>query len=87
MIASCSHLEAKFQECSKREEVERANSVETPGVDLRTRTRQLGAKEKARRKKCDVRFPLIRNNRVFQKNHVRTGVRKLLGMGWVPARA
>ena len=36
--------------------MEKANSVETTGVDLRTETRQLGAKEKTRRKKCKVRF-------------------------------
>ena len=42
-----------------------ATSVETLGVDLRTRTKQLGAKEKARRKKCDVMF--ARRNRAFQK--------------------
>ena len=33
-----------------------ATSVETLGVDSRTKTEQLGAKEKARRKKCDVTF-------------------------------
>ena len=44
-----------------------ATSLETLGVDLRTRTKQLGAKEKARRKKCDVRFSFARRNRVFQK--------------------
>ena len=34
-------------------------------------------KEKARRKKCEVRFSLIRKNRVFKKTYMRTGVRKL----------
>ena len=43
-----------FQECNKREGVGLASNVDTCGVDLRTRTRQLGAKEKARRKKCEV---------------------------------
>ena len=38
------------------------------GVDLRTRAKQLGAKEKARRRKCDVRFSIARRNRAFQKN-------------------
>ena len=37
-----------------------ADSVETLGVDLRTRVKNLGAKEKARRKKCKVRFSLLR---------------------------
>ena len=53
-------------------------SVENLGVDLRMSTKQLGAKEKPRRKKCDVRFSLIRKHRIFQKNYRRTGVRKLL---------
>ena len=44
-----------------------AESVETLGVDLRTQTKQLGAKEKARRKKCDVRFSLIRKKKTAQK--------------------
>ena len=44
-------------------------------------------KEKARRIKCDVRFSLTRKNRLFQKNYMRTGVRKLLRTGLVPARA
>ena len=35
-----------------------ADSVETLGVELRTRVWNLGAKEKARRKKCKVRFSL-----------------------------
>ena len=65
MIASCSCLEEKFQECSKTEGVGLATSLETLEVDLRTRTKQLGATEKARRKTCDVRF----------------GVTKLLWMG------
>ena len=52
-------------------------SVETLGVDLRTRTKQLEAKDKARRKKGDVRFSLIRENSSLPKNYLRTGVRKL----------
>ena len=64
-----------------------ATSVETLGADLRTGTKQLRAKETARRKKCDVRFSLIDKNRVFQKNYMRTGVMKLLRTGLVHARA
>ena len=39
---------------SKEEGVTLADSVETLGVDLRTRVKRLGAKEKAKRKKCKV---------------------------------
>ena len=47
-----------------------ATSVETQGVDLRTTTNQLWVKEKTGRKKCDVRFSLIRKSRVSQNNSV-----------------
>ena len=55
-------------------------------MDLRTRTKQLGAKEKARRKTCDLKLSFAIGNRVFQKNCVRIGARKLLRLGVVLAR-
>ena len=61
-------------------------SVETLGVDMRTRTTQLAAKEKARRKKCDVIFSFITKIQVFQKFYMRIGVRKLWRACLVPAR-
>ena len=36
-------------------------------------TKQLGAKEKARRKKCEARFSIIKKNGFFQKNCMRIG--------------
>ena len=47
---------------------------------------RLGAKEKVRRRKCDVMFSVTRRNLIFQKNYVRSGVEKLLQMGLVPAK-
>ena len=46
-------LEDELRQCSKEEGVTLADSVETLGVNLRTTVKRLGAKEKARRKKCD----------------------------------
>ena len=66
VIASCGYLEERLRECS-REGVTMADGVETLGVDLRTRVKRLGTKEKARRKKCSARFSLIRKNKAFQK--------------------
>ena len=63
-ITFCEYLEERFQECSKKKGVVSATGVETLGVYLRTRTKQLGAKEKTRRKKCNVRFSLVMKNRV-----------------------
>ena len=60
VITSCRYREERYQESSKKEGVVVAMSVETLGVDLRTRTKQLEAKERSRRKKCEVRFSLIR---------------------------
>ena len=71
MIASCGFLEDELRRCSKEEGVTMADSVETLGVDLRTRVKILGAKEKARRKKCKVRFSRIKKNKAFQKNFLK----------------
>ena len=63
-----------------------ADSVETLGVDLRTRVKRLGAKEKTRRKKCKVRFSHIKKNKVFQKSYMEMEIKKLLRAGMVPAK-
>ena len=86
MITSCRYLEERYQECSKKEGVVVAMSVETLGVDLRTRTKLLEAKERSRRQKCEV-ILVYEENRIFQKSHMRTGMRKLSRTGLVPARA
>ena len=62
-------LEDEFRQCSKEEAVTMADSVETLGVDLRTRVNNFGAKEKARRNKCKVRFSLIKKNKASQRNY------------------
>ena len=67
MIASCGFLEDELRQCSKEEGVTMADSVETLGVDLRTRVKSWGVKEKARRRKCKVRFSLIKKNKGFPK--------------------
>ena len=42
-------------------------SVETLGVDLRTRVKRLRAREKARRRKCKVKFSLQRRTRLSKR--------------------
>ena len=56
MIASCGFLGNELRQFSGEEVVTMAGSVDTLGVDMRTRIKKLRAKEKARRKKCRVRF-------------------------------
>ena len=85
IVASCGLLEDELRQCSK-EGVTMANSVETLGVDLRTRVKSLGAKEKARRKKCKVGFLLTKKNKVFRKSYMKVEVMKLPRAGMVPAR-
>ena len=87
MFASRSFLEDELRPCSKEEGVTMADSVETLGADLRTRVKNLGAKEKARKKKCKVRFSLIKKKNTFQNCYMKVGVKKLLRTGTVPARA
>ena len=59
-----------------------ADSVETLGVDLRTRVKRLGVKGKTRRKKCKVRFSLIKNNKVFQKELHEGGGQEVVTSGY-----
>ena len=59
MIASCGFLENELRQFSG-EEVTLVDSVETLGGGLKNITKKAeGAKEKARKKKCNVRFSLI----------------------------
>ena len=67
VISSCGFLESELRQYSKAEGVTVAGSVETLGVDLRTRVKKLGAKEQARKRKCKVRFSIIKKNKAFQK--------------------
>ena len=46
MIASCGFLEDELRQCSKEEGVTMADSVETFGVDSRTRFKRPGVKKK-----------------------------------------
>ena len=78
MIASCGFLANELGQFSKEEGVTLADSVETLGVDLRARVKRLGAKEKARRKKCKLMSSTIKKNKVFQKSYLKVGVKKLL---------
>ena len=64
MIASYGFLETCVNSVEKG--VILADSVGALGVDLTTRVKRLGAKEQAR-KKCKVRFSLIKKNKEFQK--------------------
>ena len=84
MVASCGFLEKELQQCSKK--VTMADSVETLGVDLRTKVKKLGVKEKARRKKCKVMFSLIKKNEAFPKSYMKVGVRKVLRAGMMPRK-
>ena len=85
-IASCGFLENGRSEISKEDGVTLANNVETLGVDLKTRVKRLGAKEKERRKKCKLRFSIIKKNKAFQNIYMKVGVKKLSRAGMMPAR-
>ena len=86
MIASCGYFEEKLRECSKEEGVTMADSVETLGVDLRSRVKKLGAKEKTRRRKCKAGFSLTKRNKAFQKSYMKVVFGKLPRAGMLPAR-
>ena len=85
MIASCGFLENELGQFSG-EGVASADSVETLGVDQRTRVNRLGAKEKARRKKCKVRFSLLKKNKAFQKELHEGGCQEAVTSGYVASK-
>ena len=70
MIASCGFLEDELRQYSK----------------LEKRDKKLGVKEQARRKKCKLRFSIIKKYEGSQKSYIKVGVEKLLRAGVVPAR-
>ena len=76
LVKSCRYLEESFQDWSEKRMVT-TTSVESLGVDLGTKTKQLGTKEKTRRKKCEVRFSLTRKNIIFEKSYMRIGREKV----------
>ena len=70
VIASCSCLEEKFQECCRRDRVRLAIGVETLGEDLRTRMKQLGAKSEG--EKENVRWEIQNLPGEIQSSGTRT---------------
>ena len=80
MTASCGFLKNELSQFIK-EGVTLADSVETLGVDLRTRVKRLGAKEKARRKKCKVRFSIIKKNKSFPEEQHEGGRQEVAACG------
>ena len=71
---------------AKKKGVMEADSVETLGVDLRTRVKRLGAKEKARRKRCKSEILAHQEEQSLPKEPHEGGVKKLSRKGMVPAR-
>ena len=62
-----------------------ADSVETLGVDLRTRVKMQKNKREEGSAKRDSRSS-IKKNKAFPKSYMRVGVKKLLRAGMMPAR-
>ena len=87
MIASCGFLEEELRQFSKVEGVTLAGQCGNAWSRSENKSfKRLGAKEKARRIKCNVRFSFMKNNRAFRKNYLKVGVKKLLRAGMMPAR-
>ena len=53
---------------------------------LEKRVKRPGAKEEKRRKKCKVRFSLIKKNKAFPKNYMKVGGQEVAVCGLLPAR-
>ena len=85
MIASCGFLENELGQFSK-ERVTLADSVETLGVDLRTKVKKFRGKRKSEDEVMQGEVLTHKENKAFQKNYVKVGVKKLLSAGMMPAR-
>ena len=74
MIASCGFLENELRQFCREEGVTLADSVETLGVDFRTRVKRLGTKKKRGGRNANSRrSSLIKKNRTFQKQVIEGG--------------
>ena len=75
MIASCGFLENELSQFSKEEGVTLADSVETLGVDLRTRVKRLGTKRKSEKKKVQMDVPRLPGRTQFSRKKLHEGGR------------
>ena len=82
MIASCGFLENELSQFCGEEGVNLADAW----LRLENKNISLWAKEKARRKKCKVRFSFTKKNKAFRKSYMKVGFKKLLRAGMMPAR-
>ena len=64
-----------------------ATSVETLGVDLRTRTQAVGREGEGEKKEVRGEIRACQEKSSLPEKYMRTWVRKLLRTGLVPARA
>ena len=85
-VTSCWYLEERFQECSKKGVV-LATSVETLGVDLRTRAKQSGSEGEGQKQEVWCEILAYQEKSGLPEIFLRIGVRKLLRTGLVPATA
>ena len=68
VTTSCRYLEERFQEYSKNEGLVMATSVETLGVVAFVNEKSAtGSEREVEKKKCKLRFSLLKKNRIFPK--------------------
>ena len=84
MITSCSYPEGSFEE--DRKKVESGPPTVLKCLDMTTRTKRLGVKEKTRGKSLKQRTNTISRKKALQRQVMRKRIRKLLKMRVVSAR-
>ena len=82
MIASCGFLENELSQFSTEEGITFTDGMETLGVDMRKKVKSLGE----RRKEMQGEVLNHTDNKAFQKNYMKVGVKTLLRAGMMPAR-
>ena len=77
MIASCRFLENELRQFSREEGVTLADSVETLGVDLRTRVKKAGSKRKSKEEKVQCEVLTNKEDKANQKSHMKVGCKQV----------
>ena len=87
MIASCGFWEEELRQFSKEEGVTLADTVETVGVDLRTREKKGWEQKRSEEEETQGVVLIHKEEKSIVKSYLKVGSRKLLRAGMVPARS
>ena len=81
MIASGGFLEDELCQCSRRRSDD-GRQCGNAWSRLENEGQEVGSERKSEKKKCKVRFSLIKKNKAFQKSYMKVGSRSCCERVW-----